>query len=141
MAASGSSVLLTPHAVNQVEGVRPYNQTRTFPSDTKLATHWQSRPQQYVGTHFVKSISSGGRLLLSFKVQPMKPEYLAEVRNAIDSHLGLSGTIDENLTGYIFQISPKEKSGIDKSGERVGQSPLEMTRSSKNLVKNFHNVP
>ncbi|PRD36576.1 UNVERIFIED_CONTAM: hypothetical protein NCL1_08277 [Trichonephila clavipes] len=98
MAASSSSVILTPlaHAVNQ--------QTRTFPSDTKLTTHWQSRPQQYVGTHFVKRISSGGRLLLSFKVQPMKPEYLAEVRNAIDSHLGQSGTIDEYLTEKLKNL-------------------------------------
>ncbi|GFX48815.1 uncharacterized protein TNCV_901971 [Trichonephila clavipes] len=37
--------------------------------------------------------------------------------------------------GDIFQISPKEKSGIDKSGERGDQSPLEMTPSSKNSVK------
>ncbi|GFY66464.1 hypothetical protein TNIN_101211 [Trichonephila inaurata madagascariensis] len=80
-------------------------QTRTFPSDTKLTTDWQRRPQEYVGTHFVKSISSGGRLLLSFRVRPMKTEYVEEVRNAIDSHLGQSGTIDEELTGKRFFYS------------------------------------
>ncbi|GFU90688.1 hypothetical protein TNCV_4973301, partial [Trichonephila clavipes] len=32
-------------------------------------------------------------------------------------------------------ISPKEKSGIDNSVESGGQSPLQMTRSSKNSVK------
>ncbi|GFY65973.1 hypothetical protein TNIN_150061 [Trichonephila inaurata madagascariensis] len=74
-------------------------ETRTFPSDTKLTHDWQSRPQEYVGTHFVKSISSGGRLLLSFRVRPVKTEYVEEVRNAIDSHLGQTGTIDEELTG------------------------------------------
>ncbi|GFX90693.1 chymotrypsin-like elastase family member 2A [Trichonephila clavipes] len=35
----------------------------------------------------------------------------------------------------IFQISPKEKSGIDKSVERGRQSPFEITRSSINSVK------
>ncbi|GFQ78322.1 hypothetical protein TNCT_410641 [Trichonephila clavata] len=38
----------------------------------------------------------------------------------------------------FYQMSLKEKSGIDKFGERGGQSPLEMTRSSKNLVKTFY---
>ncbi|GFT97460.1 hypothetical protein TNCV_1628811 [Trichonephila clavipes] len=37
--------------------------------------------------------------------------------------------------GDIFQISPKRKILNNKSGKRVGQSPLEMTRSSKNSVK------
>ncbi|GFR11293.1 hypothetical protein TNCT_648001 [Trichonephila clavata] len=37
--------------------------------------------------------------------------------------------------GEIFQISPKEKSGVDETGERGGQSPLEMTRLSKDSVK------
>ncbi|GFQ90734.1 uncharacterized protein TNCT_549821 [Trichonephila clavata] len=79
-------------------------ETRTFPSDTKLTTHWQKRPQKYVGTHYVKSITSGGRLLLSFQIHPMEPEYLEEVRNAIASHLGKSGIIDENLTEKLENL-------------------------------------
>ncbi|GFU23434.1 hypothetical protein TNCV_4447431 [Trichonephila clavipes] len=39
------------------------------------------------------------------------------------------------LKGDIFQIPPRRKSGIDKSREHGGQSPLEMTRSSKNSIK------
>ncbi|GFV72181.1 hypothetical protein TNCV_3278361 [Trichonephila clavipes] len=45
-----------------------------------------------------------------------------------DQFIKRTGIIPE---GDIFQISPKEKSRIDKSEERGGQSPLEMTRSLK----------
>ncbi|GFW22290.1 hypothetical protein TNCV_1430441 [Trichonephila clavipes] len=37
--------------------------------------------------------------------------------------------------GDIFQISPKEKSGIDKLSECGGLSPFEMTQSSQISVK------
>ncbi|GFU14704.1 hypothetical protein TNCV_4228621 [Trichonephila clavipes] len=40
-----------------------------------------------------------------------------------------------NPEGENFQVSPKEKSRIDKFWEHGGQSPLKMTQSSKNAVK------
>ncbi|GFU22861.1 uncharacterized protein TNCV_4966071 [Trichonephila clavipes] len=39
------------------------------------------------------------------------------------------------LKATLFRYPHRQNSGIDKSGERGGQSPLEMTRSSKNSVK------
>ncbi|GFT59245.1 hypothetical protein TNCV_3891891 [Trichonephila clavipes] len=39
--------------------------------------------------------------------------------------------------GDIFQISPKEQFGIEKSVECGGPSPLELTRSSRNSVKSI----
>ncbi|GFQ90737.1 hypothetical protein TNCT_549831 [Trichonephila clavata] len=87
-------------------------ETRTFPSDTKLTINWQNRRQEYVGTHYIKSVISGGSLLVSFQIQPTKPEYMEEVRNAIDSHLGNSGIIDESLTGKLKDLSKELNSKI-----------------------------
>ncbi|GFX78239.1 hypothetical protein TNCV_5135861 [Trichonephila clavipes] len=39
------------------------------------------------------------------------------------------------LKETFFRYPQSEKFGIDKSGERGGQSPLEMIRSSRNSVK------
>ncbi|GFS57143.1 hypothetical protein NPIL_135411, partial [Nephila pilipes] len=72
-------------------------ENQTFPSDTKLKSDWQTRPQKYVGTHFVKSMTTGGNLVISYEITPSKPEYRNDVRNIIASHIGNSGIIDENL--------------------------------------------
>ncbi|GFQ66236.1 hypothetical protein TNCT_346411 [Trichonephila clavata] len=87
-------------------------ETRTFPSDTRLTTRWQSRRQEYVGTHFIQSIISGGSLLVSFQVQPVKPEYMEEVRNAIASHLGNSGIINEDLTKRLEDLNKALESKV-----------------------------
>ncbi|GFW31567.1 hypothetical protein TNCV_4420001 [Trichonephila clavipes] len=126
-------------------------ETRTFPSDTKLTTSWQGRPQKYVGTHYIKSTISGGSLLVSFRVQAAKPEYLEEVRNVIDSLLGNSGIIEEELTGKLQDLSKALKSkvfidwqywaggiglhGIPSSMEEVSKFALQFPT----LVKNTGN--
>ncbi|GFS44470.1 uncharacterized protein TNIN_203331, partial [Trichonephila inaurata madagascariensis] len=64
------------------------------------------------GTHYIKSIIKGGSLLVSFRVQATKPEYLEEVRNVIDSHLGNSGIIEEELTEKLKDLSEALKSKV-----------------------------
>ncbi|GFS46464.1 hypothetical protein TNIN_364871 [Trichonephila inaurata madagascariensis] len=87
-------------------------ETRTFPSDTKLTTNWQGRPQKYVGTHYIKSMIKGGGLVVSFQIQPTKPEYMDQVRNAIASHLGNSGIINESLTEKLKDLSKALESKV-----------------------------
>lgn len=92
-------------------------QTETFSSFTKLRTDWQGRPQKDVGTHYIRSITYGGQLIISFQLKATKDEYLEEIKAAVSGSLAISGSLDANVTGMLEKLSEavKDKSTIEIS--------------------------
>ncbi|GFT54803.1 uncharacterized protein NPIL_278661 [Nephila pilipes] len=88
--------------------------TETFPSYTKLRTDWQGRPQKDVGTHYIRSITYGGQLIISYQLKATKDEYMEEIKAAVTGNLAISGSLDANVTGKLEKLSEavKDKSTV-----------------------------
>ncbi|GFQ68083.1 uncharacterized protein TNCT_665401, partial [Trichonephila clavata] len=89
--------------------------TETFPSYVKLRTDWQGRPQKDVGTHYIRSITYGGQLIVSYVLKANKNEYMEEIKAAVTGNLAFSGSLDANVTGKLEKLSEavKDKSKVE----------------------------
>ncbi|GFY69959.1 uncharacterized protein TNIN_478151 [Trichonephila inaurata madagascariensis] len=89
-------------------------QTETFPSYCKLRTDWQGRPQKDVGTHYIRSITYGGQLMISYVLKANKAENMEEIKAAVSGNLAISGSLDANVTGKLEKLSEavKDKSSV-----------------------------
>lgn len=74
-------------------------QTDTFPSYSKVRPEWLLRPPRDVGTHYIRSITYGGQLIISYQLKATKDEYMEEIKAAVTANLALSGKLDVNVTG------------------------------------------
>ncbi|CAL1295393.1 unnamed protein product [Larinioides sclopetarius] len=111
----GKYMMKTVNRQNTVEmliTVYHETQTETFPSYTKLRTDWQSKPPKNVGTHYIRSITYGGQLIISYLLKSTKDEYMEEIKAAVTANLAISGSLDANVTGRLEKLSEEVK---DKS--------------------------
>ncbi|GIY08091.1 uncharacterized protein CDAR_85611 [Caerostris darwini] len=84
-------------------------ETLTFPSYTTLRTDWQGKPPSSIGTHYIRSITYGGQLIISYKLIATKSEHTEEIKAAVTAALGISGNLDANVTGSMEKISKELK--------------------------------
>ncbi|GIY82674.1 uncharacterized protein CEXT_508491 [Caerostris extrusa] len=87
-------------------------ETLTFPSYTTMRTDWQSKPPSSIGTHYVRSITYGGLLMISFQLTATKTEFYEEIKAAMTGAFGMSGNMGANVTGNLEKLSEQVK---DKS--------------------------
>lgn len=108
----GKYMMKTVNRENTVEmlvTVYHETQTETFPSYTTLRTDWQSKK---VGTHYIRSITYGGQLIISYLLKATKDEYMEDIKAAVTANLAISGSLDANVTGRLEKLSESVK---DKS--------------------------
>ncbi|KAF8769799.1 uncharacterized protein LOC129989266 [Argiope bruennichi] len=108
----GKYMMKTVNRENTVEmliTVYHETQTETFPSYTKVRTDWQSKPSKNVGTHYIRSITYGGQLIISYLLKANKDEYMEDIKAAVTANLAISGSLDVNVTGRLEKLSEEIK--------------------------------
>ncbi|GIY08089.1 uncharacterized protein CDAR_85601 [Caerostris darwini] len=124
--------------------------TLTFPSHTTMRSDWQSKPQSSIGTHYIRSITYGGQLIISYKLIANKSEDIEEIKAAVTGNLAISGKMDINVTGkmdkinkdlhgkYTVSISVSATAGVFSPPKNIADC-LKLCKEYPGMVKKINN--
>ncbi|CAL1295392.1 unnamed protein product [Larinioides sclopetarius] len=140
----GKYMMKTVNRQNTVEmliTVYHETQTETFPSYSKLKTDWLSDSTKKVGTHYIRSITYGGQLIISYLLTATKDEYMEDIKAAVTANLAISGSLDANVTGRLEKLSQQVKGKSTVSISAVATTgvfnPVSDLKSCLELVNQY----
>lgn len=117
--------------------------SKSLPLSAKPMNMWFNMRNEYLGTHFVRSILYGGDLIACVRFKALKSEYLNGIRATIKSSMATGSALDLVGEGKLESLDKKLKKNATMEINYYATVTLEgvpnTIKGLRDLVRNFEN--
>lgn len=123
--------------------VQVETETHTFPSYVKMRTDWQNKSPDEIGTHYIRSITYGGQLIIWYRAKATSFENKQDIKAALSANLAFGGNININGSGNFEKLANeiRKKSDIVINGKATTSDGklfiLQSLQDAFDLVEKF----